>query len=91
MKDNLGETISIIKIDKAILYFDIKKFINFFNLKGEVFNVPFIFDLTNHDNLNKYEIHWRVTTSNNKVAEIKSIEEKNKLISGENYISLLNC
>ena len=90
MKDNLGETISIIKIDKAILYFDIKKFINFFNLKGEVFNVPFIFDLTNHDNLNKYEnINFNSKLLKLNISD-KSIEEKNKLISGENYISLLN-
>jgi hypothetical protein len=90
LKDNLGETISIIKIDKAILYFDIKKFINFFNLKGEVFNVPFIFDLTNHDNLNKYEnINFNSKLLKLNISD-KSIEEKNKLISGENYISLLN-
>jgi len=90
LKDNLGETISIIKIDKAILYFDIKRLLNFFNLKGEVFNVPFTFDFTNHNNPRKYEkINFKSKLLKLNISN-KSIEEENKLISGENYMSLLN-
>ena len=36
--------ISIIKVDKTILFFDDEKLLNFFKLKGEVFNLPFTFD-----------------------------------------------
>ena len=37
-KDKLNEVISIIKISDAFLFFDEK---NLFNLKGEIFNIPF--------------------------------------------------
>ena len=43
-KDNLDDIISIIKVKKAALFFDSEKLINLLNLKGEVFNIPFIFD-----------------------------------------------
>ena len=44
-KDNLGEIISIIKVDKANLFFDDKKLENQFNLKGNIFAIPFTFEL----------------------------------------------
>ena len=40
-KDNLNETTTIIKISKALLFFDDKNLLNIFNLKGETFNIPF--------------------------------------------------
>ena len=43
-KDNSGEIISIIKIDKTILFFDNQKLLNLLNLEGEIFNIPFTFD-----------------------------------------------
>ena len=40
-KDNLNEVILIIKISNAFLFFDEKNLFNFFDLKGEIFNLPF--------------------------------------------------
>ena len=44
-KDNLNQTIAIIKISKASLFFDDDELSNLFELKGETFNIPFKFDL----------------------------------------------
>ena len=90
LKDSLDEIISIIKIKKAISFFDNKKLLNFIDLKGEVFNVPFTFNLTNQDINNKFE----KINFNSKLLKLdisnKSIQEKNKLITGENNVSLFN-
>jgi len=40
-KNNLNEVISIIKISNAFLFFDEKNLFNLFDLKGEIFNIPF--------------------------------------------------
>jgi len=40
-KNNLNEIISIIKISNAFLFFDEKNLFNLFDLKGEIFNLPF--------------------------------------------------
>ena len=40
-KDNSNEVISIIKILNAFLFFDEKNLFNLFDLKGEIFNIPF--------------------------------------------------
>ena len=87
-RDNLGEIISIIKVDKTAFFFDNKKISNFINLKGEIFNVPFIFDFNYHNNSEKYkEINF-----NSKPLQLniynKSIIKK-KVTSGENNISFL--
>jgi len=89
-KDNLEEIISIIKIDEAVLFFDIEKLLNFLNLRGEVFNMPFTFNLINHNNPTKYEkIHL-----SSKLLKLDVLNEfivgKNRLINGENSISFLN-
>ena len=41
LKNNLNEVISIIKISNAFLFFDEKNLFNLFDLKGEIFNIPF--------------------------------------------------
>ena len=46
-KDKKRTTIIIVKITKAFLFFDDLKLLNLFNLKGELFNIPFVFDLNN--------------------------------------------
>ena len=88
-KDNLGEIISIIKIDKMILFFDDEKLSNFINLKGEVFNESFIFELNNRNDSKKYE----EINFNSKLLRLniynKSFKEK-EMISGKNSISFLN-
>ena len=89
-RDNLGEIISIIKIDKSILFFDDKKLLNFLNLKGEVFNMPFTFNLTNHNNPIKYEkIYLNFKSLKLDILNEFTID-KNKLLTGENSISFLN-
>ena len=40
-RDNLNEVNSTIKISKALLFFDDKNLLNIFDLKGEIFNIPF--------------------------------------------------
>ena len=44
-KNNLDDIFAIIKINKAVLFFDNTKLINLFNLRGNVFGVPFKFRL----------------------------------------------
>ena len=86
LKDDLGKIISIIKIDKTILFFDNKKLTNFLNLKGEVFNMAFTFDLNNRNDSKKYkEINFSSKPLQLNISN-KSIIEK-KLTSGLNNIS----
>jgi len=40
-KDNSDEVVSIIKIPKALLFFDSANLLNLLDLKGKVFNIPF--------------------------------------------------
>jgi hypothetical protein len=52
-KDNLKEIISIMKISKALLFFDEKNLLNLFDLDGEVFNIPFELNYQNIINSQK--------------------------------------
>ena len=52
-KNNLNEVISIIKISNAFLLFDEKNLFNLFDLKGEIFNIPFKLKYENALNLRK--------------------------------------
>jgi len=52
-KDNSSEVISIIKILNASLFFDEKNLLNLFDLKGEVFNIPFKLNYQNIINSKK--------------------------------------
>ncbi|MDA7453714.1 hypothetical protein N8863_02430 [Candidatus Pelagibacter ubique] len=52
-KNNLNEVISIIKISNAFLFFDEKNLFNLFDLKGEIFNIPFKLKYQNVLNLKK--------------------------------------
>mgnify|MGYP001297998075 CR=1 FL=1 len=89
-KDNLGEIISIIRINDASLFFDIKKFLNFLNLKGEVFNMPFTFNLMHHNKPIEYEkIYLNFKSLKLDILNEFTID-KNKLLTGENSISFLN-
>ena len=89
-RNNLEEIISIINIDKATIYFDEKKLFNIFELKGNVFAVPFSFELNNKNNsIKEKEIKFKVKSLNLNMNN-KSLEEKNSLIKGKNVISFLN-
>ena len=89
-KDNLGEIISIINIDKTILFFDDEKLLNFLKLKGDVFNTAFTFDFENRNHPTKQEI----INLNSKLLKLnifnKSTEGKKISINGKNTISFLN-
>ena len=90
IKDNLGEIISIIKVDKTIFFFDSKKLLNILNLNGEIFNLPFNLDFKNSNDLNEYkEIIFKSKPLKLRVLN-KSNSKKIKLITGENIISFLN-
>ncbi|MDA7811082.1 hypothetical protein N8968_01805 [Candidatus Pelagibacter sp.] len=52
-KDSLNEVISIIKISNAFLFFDEKNLFNLFDLKGEIFNIPFKLNYQNTLDLQK--------------------------------------
>jgi len=87
-KDNLNEVISIIKVSNAFLFFDGKNLFNLFDLKGEVFNIPF-------------KLRYKNTFDSQKKIEIKAPDLKLEVInkssrkdedlnSGINNISILN-
>jgi len=89
-RNNLEGIISIINIDKATIHFDEKKLFNIFELKGNVFAVPFFFELNNKNNsFKEKEIKFKVKSLNLDI-DNKSSEEKNSLIKGKNIISFLN-
>ena len=87
-KNNLGETISIIKIDKTTAFFDDKKLLNFINLKGEVFNIPFNL---HSQYQNDPVVHEKFSLKSKflKLYFTNKSTQINKSISGENSISFL--
>ncbi|MDC1139558.1 hypothetical protein OAT04_01685 [Candidatus Pelagibacter sp.] len=87
-KDSLEEVISIIKINKLGLFFDDEKLYNFLNLKGKIFNVPFVFEFISHNESVKYKkINFSSKSLKLDILNKSTIEKK--LISGENNISFL--
>ena len=89
-KNNLEEIISIIKIDKAILFFDNEKVSNFFELNGEVFNIPFTFNLiSSNESVNYREINFKSKSLKLNIFD-KYFKNKNNLIEGKNIITFLN-
>ena len=88
-KDNLGEIVSIIKIDKTVLFYDNKKQLNFLNSEGKIFNMPFVFDFVNRNDSIKYEkINLRSKVLKLDISN-KSTTEK-QIKSGENIILFLD-
>ena len=89
-KDHLGDIISIIKIDKTILFFDDKKLLNLLNLNGEIFNIPFTFSFNNknevikNEEINLYARSLKLNIYNRFTKKI------NDTIIGKNIISFLN-
>ena len=86
-KDNLNEVISIIKISNAFLFFDEKNLFNLFNLKGEIFNIPFKLKYQNTLDLKK-KIEIKAPDLKLQIInEIFKIDQG--LVSGKNNISIL--
>ena len=87
-KDNLNEVISLIKISNAFLFFDEKFLSNFFDLKGEIFNIPFELNYQNEINSQK---KIKINAPDLKLEIINEFFKKDKnLSSGINNISILS-
>ena len=87
-KDNLNEVISIIKISNAFLFFDEKNLFNLFDLKGEIFNIPFELNYQNEINSQK---KIKIKAPDLKLEIINEFFKKDEdLSSGINNISILN-
>tara|TARA_B110000305_G_scaffold214861_1_gene251917 strand:+ start:541 stop:2025 length:1485 start_codon:yes stop_codon:yes gene_type:complete len=89
-KDNLSQIIAIAKIDKANLFFDDEKLLNFFSLRGEIFAIPFTFDFENQNNIKKNKkINLKAKSLKLNIFN-EFTKEKNKPFEGKNIISILN-
>ena len=89
-KDNLEEIIAIVKINGAILFFEDKELLNLFNLKGNVFTIPFTLEVKNTNDLTKKkEINFKAKSLNLNVFNESVVEQNNQVI-GKNIISFLN-
>ena len=88
-KNKLEEVIFIIKVESGFFFFDNKKLLNFLNLEGEVFNIPFDFNFQNRNDDTKYE----EVNLNFKSLKLDIFNQlfidKDNLIIGENIISFL--
>ena len=86
-KDNLSEVTSIIKILNSTLFFDKKKLLNLFDLKGRVFNIPFSIDYQHSLNLkNNKRIEIEANNLRLKIVN-ESFEIDENLTSGTNNVS----
>ena len=86
-KNNLNEVISIIKISNAFLFFDEKNLFNLFDLKGEIFNIPFKLKYENALNLRK---QIEINAPDLKLKVINDFFKKDEnLSSGISNISIL--
>ena len=87
-KDNLNEVISIIKISNAFLFFDEKNLFNLFDLKGEIFNIPFKLKYQNTLDLQK---QIEIKAPDLQLEVISNFFKKDKVLNGGmNNISILN-
>ena len=90
IKNNLGDLILIIKIDKAASFFDNKKLLNLIMLNGEVFNIPFILNVEKQ--INSTQDRMINISAKNLGLNIfnESVIIDQNSINGKNIISLLN-
>tara|TARA_B100000780_G_C21097137_1_gene442529 strand:+ start:39 stop:1643 length:1605 start_codon:yes stop_codon:yes gene_type:complete len=89
-KDNFDEIVTIIKVDKALFFFNDKKLQNQFDLRGNIFATPFTFALKNKINLSiEKKILFKAKSLNLNIFN-KSILRKNHSTFGSNIISFLN-
>ena len=89
-KDNLEEVIFIIKISKAFLFQDEENLLNLFQIKGDIFNIPFNFDYKkNLNSLKREEFNIVVKMLKLNIFNEDSLKENNDHV-GNNIISFLN-
>ena len=88
-RDNLDEVISTIKISKALLFYDEKNLFNLFDVKGEIFNIPFKLKYKNIIDSQKKIIEIKAPDLKLQIVnEIFKIDEN--LSNGINNISILS-
>ena len=88
-KNNSEKTIVIVKISKAFLILDDKDFFNLFELKGEVFNMPFTLDYKKRFGLQKNETISIIANKLKLNILLTHNNENTNLSSGTNIISFL--
>ena len=89
-KNEVDEIISIVKINKSIIFFDDERKLNLFNLKGETFAVPFIFEFMSENNSTKNKkINFEAKSLKLSIFNKSEIKNDN-LVNGKNIISFLN-
>jgi len=89
LKKNLSETISIIRISKALLFHDDKNLLNLFKLKGDIFDIPFNLDYERKfDSLKKEEVNFVAKTLKLNIFNTRNGLKNNKN-QGKNIISFL--
>ena len=90
IKDRLNEIIAIVKISKALFFFDELKLMNLFNLNAATFNIPFTVGLKKQIfSYGNKEINFNAQTLKLNIFD----RSKNKSVDGligENIISILN-
>lgn len=87
-KDNLNKVISIIKISNVFLFFDDKNLFNIFDLRGEIFNIPFELNYQSEINSQK---KIKIKAPDLKLEIINEFFKKDENISsGINNISILS-
>jgi len=89
-KDNSNEAVNIIKISKAFLFLDSESSLNLFNVKGEVFNIPFNFDYKKKFGaFQTREINIKAKKLKLNILDIYGNGKDNN-IGGKNILSFLN-
>tara|TARA_B110001450_G_scaffold27710_1_gene24262 strand:+ start:527 stop:2011 length:1485 start_codon:yes stop_codon:yes gene_type:complete len=89
-KNNLKEVITIITIEKGGLFFDDKKLLNLFNLKGRIFNMPYKLNfLSNNKDKGYEEMNFSSKSLKLNIFN-KTFAKKNDVTTGENIILFLN-
>ena len=90
IKNNINETITIIKISKILLFHEAQKFLNNLNFKGEIFNLFFNLDLNKEIKAgNKSIMNTKLESLKLNISD-ESYKESKKITKGLNSISILN-
>ena len=90
VKNNINETIAIIKISKILFFHEAKKFTNNLNFKGEIFNLLLDLDFNKKIEAgSKSIININLENLKLKISD-ESYHESKNIIKGFNSISILN-
>ena len=90
LKNNLDEITTIIKVNKANFFFNEKKLQNQFDIKGNIFAIPFTFELkTKNDLIIEKKFLFKTKTLNLEIFNNHIIKKNNSTI-GNNIITFVN-